>query len=235
MEKLKNGQRFNKLVVVSETNERLNRSIVYKCKCDCGKTVYTTRTRLEKGLTKSCGCLQRQRASEANKTHGLSSSKIYSVYRDMKRRCNSKNHHAYKYYGGRGITVCKSWNNDFSAFYKWALINGYEEGLTIDRIDNDEGYSPENCRWVTMTIQCNNRRKPKNIELSKNPNAKPVNMYSLDDNLVKTYGSIKEACIDNNIKGTGNCISACCRGKQKTAYNYKWQYADIFNLGGGAV
>src|SRR5690606_10465631 len=91
-------------------------------------------------------------------THGLRDHKLYGVWRSMKQRCTQKSHYAYKDYGGRGIKICDEWIDDFKAFYDWSMSNGYEEGLTIDRINNDDGYSPENCRWTTMRVQNTNKR-----------------------------------------------------------------------------
>ena len=212
--KIKSGDKFNKLTVLEETHLRKQRNIVYKCVCECGNITFVTGTYLRKGLIKSCGCLQKERASESNKTHGKSHTKLYYIWQDMRKRCDNKNHHAYKYYGERGITYCNDWKN-YENFYNWAINNGYKIGLTIDRIDNNGNYEPNNCRWVTMEIQNRNKRKTW---------TKPVNMYSLDKNFIKSYNSIKEACKDNNIKGTG--ISLCCKHKQKTSYGYIWEYAE---------
>lgn len=223
--KINAGDKFGRLTIIEQTPQRKQRCIIYKCRCDCGNIVFVKGTNLKKGYTKSCGCLQKEMSTEANKTHGQSKTKLYYVWQRMKQRCNNKSNRAYKYYGGRGIYVCKEWNDDYISFYEWSVNNGYKEGLTIDRIDNNEGYSPNNCRWVTMKVQSENRKK-RNIELSNNPNAKRVNMYSLSGQLIKTYNTITEACEANNIKGPGSGISACCRGRQKTAHGYIWRYAD---------
>lgn len=220
---INNGDRFGKLVVLEKTDKRLNRSVVYKCKCDCGNIIETTSTRLTHGFTKSCGCYQKERASKCNKTHGMSKTKLFMVWQDMIKRCDYSKHHAYKYYGGRGIRVCDEWKNDFVEFYNWSMNNSYREGLTIDRIDNDGNYEPTNCRWVTMKIQCKNKRHG-DMTLSNNPKAKKVVKLSLDNKYICTYDCIKSAMIDNDIDLLSSSISACCKHKQKSAYGYKWLY-----------
>ena len=224
------GDKFNKLTVIEKTNKRLNRCVVYKCKCDCGSIIETTATRLIHNYKKSCGCLQKEMASKSNKTHGLSHTKIFYIYQDMKRRCNIKKHHAYKYYGGRGIKVCDEWKNDFMSFYNWAINNGYKEGLSIDRIDNNGNYEPNNCRWTTMKEQSNNRRKV-DISFEKNPKARKVVKLDLLGNYICTYNCIKEAMIDNNIDLLSSAISACCKNKLKSSYGYKWKYYKDYIIG----
>lgn len=217
------GDKFNKLTVIEKTDKRLNRCIIYKCKCDCGNIIETTATRLIHNYTRSCGCLQKEMASKFNKIHGLSNTKLFMIWQDMIKRCTKKNHHAYKYYGGRGINVYKDWQNNFITFYNWSIQNGYKEGLAIDRIDNNGNYEPNNCRWVTMSIQCKNRRKV-DTTFSKNPKARKIVKLDLLDNYICTYDCIKSAMIDNNINLLSSSISACCKGKAKSAYGYKWKY-----------
>lgn len=100
------------------------------------------------------------------KTHGMRNSRIYRVWCSMKSRCYNENNPSFPYYGGRGIVLCNDWKNDFGAFNQWAMNNGYQDGLTIDRIDNNKGYFPENCRWVTQKIQ--NRNYSRNHLLTYN-------------------------------------------------------------------
>lgn len=95
--------------------------------------------------------------------HGLTNTKLYGVWHTMKSRCFNPNNKKYKNYGGRGITVCDEWRHDFQAFYDWAMSHGYEEGLTLDRVDNDRGYCPENCRWADWKTQANNMRRTPRI------------------------------------------------------------------------
>lgn len=156
------GQRFGRLLVISKATPK-GRNTRWICQCDCGKEVIATRDKLLKGATKSCGCYIRDVVTSRNKTHGLSKCRLYHVWHSMKDRCNNHNHLHYADYGGRGIRICDEWNNDFSAFYQWAYANGYNEEAkqwqcTLDRINVNGDYCPDNCRWVNMKIQRHNRR-----------------------------------------------------------------------------
>lgn len=146
------GQKFGKLTVVEFSHMDKGHSC-FKCKCDCGNTVTVRSQNLRNGNTKSCGCLYGQHLI----THGESHSKLYATWSNMYKRCYYASNNRYQWYGARGITVCDEWKDDFMAFRAWALDNGYKEGLTIDRIDNDKGYSPDNCRWITKKQQASNK------------------------------------------------------------------------------
>ena len=154
--------RFGKLKVLNESEPiKRNKKTEYcwLCLCDCGNFKVVTSKNLKRGNVKSCGCLLFE--SKTNLKHGMSTTKIYRIWCGMKRRCNSKNDRAYINYGARGIKVCDEWNNSFELFYRWAINNGYKEGLTIERIDNDKGYTPDNCKWATMEEQGHNKRNNK--------------------------------------------------------------------------
>ena len=129
----------------------------WECRCICGNITYVRKGHLTSGRTKSCGCLLKE--NNTGYKHGLGKNKILSVFQGMLNRCYNKNEKAYKNYGRRGITICKEWLEDRTKFYYWALNNGYKEGLTIERINNEKGYSPDNCMWATYKQQARNTRR----------------------------------------------------------------------------
>ena len=168
MSELKIGDKYGKLTITSFT--RNESGYVYcNCICDCGNKKSVRRDHLINGKIISCGCWRKYKASivTGNRLkHGKSRTRLYKVLRDMKTRCYNSNSPDYPRYGGRGITICKEWLSDFEKFEKWAIENGYDETApkmqcTIDRIDNNKGYSPDNCRFISVAEQNRNKTNRK--------------------------------------------------------------------------
>lgn len=161
------GQRFGRLTVVHDTRKRRQSYVVWLCRCDCGGITEVTSGNLRGGITRSCGCLHAEASLENIKgvrpkpVHGLSNHRLHRIWHGMKTRCYNPNNKDFKDYGARGIKICSAWLSDFQAFYEWAVNNGYEESLTIDRIDVNGDYEPGNCKWATRAEQSRNQRRTK--------------------------------------------------------------------------
>ena len=158
------GQRFERLTVL-ESVGKCGTSVTWLCRCDCGRITTVSSNALRRGRTHSCGCLHADwlKENKPSRTHGGKGTRLYWVWMGMRERCNNPNHNRYRIYGGRGIRVRVEWN-DFAVFREWAYANGYDEyaprgDCTIDRINPDGDYMPDNCRWVTMKAQNNNRHR----------------------------------------------------------------------------
>lgn len=149
------GEKFGRLLALSIAERSLDNHIMIECRCDCGNIFITRKTSLITGRTKSCGCLNK----EGNPKHGMCGTPEYSSWVCMKSRCINPNNTEYYRYGGRGITICQEWIDSFPAFYE--DMGQKPDGLTLERIDNDSGYFPVNCKWATPTEQSRNTRIPK--------------------------------------------------------------------------
>lgn len=164
MAKLKNevGNKYGRLTVVTDAGRNSGGTVLWRCVCCCGNSVTVLGTSLRTGNTKSCGCLAKDNGSTMGKslcTHGLSKNKLYYVWKQMVSRCTKHTNPVYNNYGGRGIKVCEEWVDSPEAFVLWALDNDYKEGLQLDRRDNNKGYEPENCRFVTRYMNIHNKRR----------------------------------------------------------------------------
>lgn len=186
------NQKFGRLIAIKVSEKRSGRKTYWDCVCDCGK-IKTVRTdSLKSGKVRSCGCLKKEQDSinlpngQGVVTHGLSKERIYGIWRGMKSRCQDTDNKKYHNYGGRGINVCKEWQ-DVKIFYKWALENGYEEDLTIERINVNGNYEPSNCTWATWKEQANN--KTNSLFIEHEGRVKTLAQWSEDTGI--PYGTLK--------------------------------------------
>lgn len=164
------GKVFGRLTVLEQFGRTNDRHILWKCSCECGNEAIVSSHQLVSGKTKSCGCLCKENTSKANRKHGATGDhsnidRLYRIWSSIRKRCNTQTCKDFKNYGGRGICVCKEWD-DFTKFRDWTLKNGYSYTAafgkcTIDRIDVNGNYEPNNCRWVGMDIQQRNKRNSK--------------------------------------------------------------------------
>ena len=163
------GQKFSRLLVIQRLRQYDGKNTFYKCKCDCGKDTIVDARNLTTGNTKSCGCFQQEQRIAVNTTHNGTYSKLYTIWCGMKARCYNPKCERYKNYGARGITICDEWLHDFNAFRAWAINNGYIKDsksgeYTIDRIDINGNYEPNNCRFTNLKEQMNNTTRNRFIE-----------------------------------------------------------------------
>lgn len=186
------GERYGRLTVTGIVWDEKRKRWAWECKCDCGKSKIILPSHLKRGLTRSCGCLHDEIvATKAIKyKHKTKDNKaLYSILHGMMRRCNNENDARYKDYGGRGIKICDEWDNlkdGFDNFCDWSYSNGYEDGLTIERIDVNGDYCPANCKWITIKEQAQNTRKTKWVDYK----GERIQLKKLCDRLGVTYDTV---------------------------------------------
>lgn len=157
------GQRFGRLTVIKRAGSNNDGRARWLCVCDCGNIDIKLGKLLLNGHCRSCGCGEYENRVSNCTSHRLSNTRLYVIWRGMKQRCYYLKHKDYHNYGGRGVTVCDEWKNDFKTFYEWAISQGYNDDLTLDRIDVNGNYEPTNCRWATWSEQRLNQRPRKRV------------------------------------------------------------------------
>lgn len=184
------GKTFGRLTVIGEAGRSKAGYALWKCRCECGNFKIVQSRHLNSGASKSCGCLMyetQMRNRRDNTKHGYAHNELlYGVWKNMKARCYNPANNRSQFYLGKGIVVCDEWKNDYEAFRKWAYENGYKTGLSIDRINNDGNYEPNNCRWATAKTQANNQSRNRMLTY----NGETFTMSEWAEKLNISYGTI---------------------------------------------
>lgn len=177
------NQTFNRLTARERVYCNKQKKMAWRCDCECGGEIIATYNQLNRGNTKSCGCLNREQTVARNTSHNESKTRLYKIWVGMRQRCNNPNKVCYVNYGGRGITICDEWN-DFLTFKAWAVDNRYDDSMSIERIDVNGNYEPANCTWVPCSDQAKNRRNC-NI-LTHNGKTQTVSEWARELNIHRT-------------------------------------------------
>lgn len=186
------GQKFNRLTVIAYEIVPCRKYSKTKwiVRCECGTLKSVDPAKVISGNTMSCGCLKSENTIDFNKRtkvkHGGRQDRLYTIWQNMKQRCCGKTCKDYPQWGGRGICVCDEWKDDYAAFREWALSNGYAQGLSLDRIDVDGNYSPQNCRWADWSTQSRNKTNSHNYMI----NGEKKNLVDLADEYGIKYGTL---------------------------------------------
>ena len=217
------GNRYGRLVAIKPIS-KIPGKYHWECQCDCGNTCIVNGAYLRNGKTKSCGCLKEEVLKNgANRNASLlSGTRLYHIWFGMKSRCDREKNQAYERYGKRGIAVCDEWNgkDGFIRFYEWAMNNGYDESLSLDRIDNDGGYSPDNCRWTTEKVQANNRRSNRRFEV----NGEIKTLAELCEEYHVSYQMVQ-----NRVNRGWNIIDALTMPPKREPWNKNMKISDANN------
>lgn len=182
------GLQIGRWRVIKQAPSDKRGQAMWVCQCACSNnTISVVRgADLRSGKSLSCGCLHNELLSDIRSTHKKTGTRLYVIWKNMRQRCYNSNHPAYKNYGGRGVSVCQEWNS-FDVFGKWALENGYNDSLSIDRIDCDGDYNPQNCRWADNSVQSNNRRCNHYITIGDDT----LSLSEWCKKLGKVYGTVR--------------------------------------------
>lgn len=218
------GQKFGRLTVVGFRkipNDNYS-AWGWDCKCNCGNMLYGARPRsLRHGTTASCGCLKEEQnmhnLGEKRTTHGKTNTRLYGIWCHIKERCNNPNSPAYKNYGARGISICDEWCNNFQSFYNWAMSHGYEDNLSVERIDVNGNYCPENCCWIPIEEQAKNKRNIRFVEV--NGKKMPLKTACKELNLpykavhlrITRYGMSIDEAMKTPFVDKEHCLAQKCR------------------------
>lgn len=201
------GKKYGRLTVIEYHGLNNRGKSMWKCRCECGNTSVVLGNRLTSGHTKSCGCYSVELTKDRFTTHGMSNTRLYQIWQGMLKRCNNEKSPIYKHYGERGIRVCDEWRG-FEEFCNWAIHNGYSETLTLDRIDNNGNYSPNNCRWVDMKTQERNTSRNRYLTfrgetrcLMEWAEKLNINYRTLQDRICVRKWSIERAFLTPVVKG----------------------------------
>ncbi|MBU3186517.1 hypothetical protein [Clostridium estertheticum] len=225
------GKKFGRLTVKSRSNFN-KRRIKYNCICDCGNEIEVIGDNLKRGKTTSCGCYQKELAKDQinenrpfGVIHGMTETRIYKIFTGMKYRCYSEGATSYKWYGRKGIEVCNEWldkDTGFISFYKWSMLHGYKDNLTIDRINGKGNYEPGNCRWATMKVQANNSSS--NHKVTINNITKNLGEWAEEINIdsVSLIKRINKGLIDNDL------LKAARKSKEPTGEKYIYKAKDKY-------
>jgi len=201
------GKKYGRLLIVSILDTRGKHGhILVSCKCDCGNSHTAILTHLTKGGTTSCGCFNKDNQRKRLTKHGFAGTQLLQCWSDMKQRCLNPDRDNYKDYGGRGITIYQEWISDSTSFIKWALENGYQPGLQLDRKDNNGSYNPDNCRFVTNKINSRNTRK--------------INLYTYNE-ASKTLGEWAEVF---------NVTKELIRGRLRRGWSFQDAIKPLINV-----
>lgn len=178
------GKKYNRWTVLQLAGKNNRNEMKALVKCECGTERVLVIAAVRGGYSKSCGCLKKEIKKSELTIHGLENHPIYVAWKDMKRRCYNENYRFYHRYGGRGIEVCQEWKDSPKAFFDWSINNGWKNGLTIDRENNDGNYEPNNCRWIT--IQKQQRNRGDNVLITYNGETKCMNQWSIQYGISNT-------------------------------------------------